>query len=85
MRIQTAKDPVYHISWIASRRKDQQREKRVGVKRREGRCKEGAAAREERGSRYVWGGEDWSNIGLPRIHISPLLDQQLSYIFVAIV
>ena len=27
------------------------------MKRREGRCKEGAAAREERGSRYVCGGE----------------------------
>ena len=33
-----------------------EREERAGVKRREGRCKEGAAAREERGSRYVCGG-----------------------------
>ena len=55
-------------------------EKRAGVKRREGWCKEGAAAREERGSRYVCGGEGWSNL-VPRIDISPLLDQQLSYIF----
>ena len=49
------------------------------MKRREGRCKEGAAAREERGSRYVCGGEGWSNL-VPRNDISSLLDQQLSHI-----
>ena len=64
--------------------KDQQREKRVGVKRREGRCKEGAAAREERGSRYVCGGEGWSNL-VPRMDISSLLDQKLNHSHTAIV
>ena len=39
-------------------------------------------AREERGSRYVRGGEGWSNI-VPRIDISIIGEKQLSYIFVA--